>query len=602
MEDAAQGLAGFLTRRPLPEAPGASYVRRPVAVRGRGDLAALLRASPGRALFRPEGVLTQRVTMPTGEPWSPDPEADLLLLGDSFSNVYSQADLGWGDAAGFAEQLSYFLGRPVDKLAVNAGGPSAVRERLAARLAAGDDRLAGKRLVVYQFAARELAAGEWRFVDLGRTSTRPRRPEDPLPARGFAVWESNRGGDWRIWTRRLEGSPARALTPDEPGLQHCCPHISPGGSHLVYLSRRISADEYPPDQSTGELRLLRLDGGGQRVLVPDARTYGAGNRAAIWRNDRELIYVGADGRTFLVDVTEGRSRALTVERRGRLAWLLDPTLRHAVNGSPTFSSYDAARREVVEGPRHPGCEPYFSHDGRFGYWVTRGGGPVPRLDLRTGAIGALLGSADRRIPGAQRYVYFPMVSRDGRMLAFGASAGDHDHSRSNYDVFAAPLDPASLELAGRPARLTAHPASDRYPDLHVEALDLARWQREAPPVPEGPAAPSPPPAQPLDVRAVLRACSRPYSLREISPYRAALMVCEWEPGEVLAGAVTGTRLRVAHWSVRDGNPLPIASALPGMAARLRLEPLIGALQMEGYPISDTLPPAPEVPLHYAPEL
>jgi hypothetical protein len=39
-----------------------------------------------------------------------------------------------------------------------------------------------------------------------------------------------------------------------------------------------------------------------------------------------------------------------------------------------------------------------------------------------------------------------------------------------------------------------------------------------------------------------------------------------------------------------------------MAARLRLEPLIGALQMEGYPISDTLPPAPEVPLHYAPEL
>ena len=31
---------------------------------------------------------------------------------------------------------------------------------------------------------------------------------------GFLVWESNRTGPWRIWTRRLDGSGLRQLTPD----------------------------------------------------------------------------------------------------------------------------------------------------------------------------------------------------------------------------------------------------------------------------------------------------------------------------------------------------------------------------------------------------
>jgi len=31
----------------------------------------------------------------------------------------------------------------------------------------GDDRLVGKRVVIYEFAARELAFGDWRLIDLG---------------------------------------------------------------------------------------------------------------------------------------------------------------------------------------------------------------------------------------------------------------------------------------------------------------------------------------------------------------------------------------------------------------------------------------------------
>ena len=120
----------------------------------------LLRLPKGSEIFEREVAVTRPVVSSEGEPWSPDPKADVLLLGDSYSNVFSQAELRWGEGAGFAEQLSYFLRRPVDKLAVNAGGPSAARERLAALSAAGQDRLQEKRLVIYQFAARELAGGE----------------------------------------------------------------------------------------------------------------------------------------------------------------------------------------------------------------------------------------------------------------------------------------------------------------------------------------------------------------------------------------------------------------------------------------------------------
>jgi alginate O-acetyltransferase complex protein AlgJ len=606
MESAAEGLAEFLARHvALPERTPLTYTRQAAWVTGRGDLAALLRLPSRARLYPPESVPTRQVLGPAGAPWSPDPEADVLVLGDSFSNVYSQPELGWGHAAGFAEQLSYFLGRPVDKIAVNAGGPAAARERLAVTLAAGEDRLAGKRLVVHQFAARELASGDWRLVELGPggTSEATQWPGKAMPATGFVAWESNRSGDWRIWTRRLEGSPPRRLSPDEPQRQHCCPHISPDGSQLVYLSRDVPKDEYPDLEAAGELKLLRIDGTAQRTLAVDARPYGWGNRAAVWRGDRELIYVAGDGRTLLMDLVTGRSAPLTTERRTKLAWLLDPTLRHAVDGSPTFSTYDAAAKRVLEGRRRQGCEPYFSHDGRYGYWVEGAGGPVRWIELAGGRGGTLLDPDDARLATAQRYVYFPMLSRDGRMLTFGASPGDHDHFKSNYDVFVAPVRAETPALAGRPWRVTWHPASDRYPDVHVERVDMDRWTEQAPPEPVALVAKATPPpaARALDASAVLLACSRVPSLREISPYRSALIVCEWEVDQASDGTPRGTRVRAAHWALRDGERQRIASAQPGAGARVSLEPLRGTAQVEAYPIFNTLRSAPELPVHYARE-
>jgi len=114
----------------------------------------------GASLFPTETVWVRRVLSPDGTPWRSAREADVLLLGDSFTNIYSLESMGWGPSAGLAEQVSYVLGRPVDRLVQNDAGAFATR----AMLQREPDRLTGKRVVIYQFAARELSFGDWRII------------------------------------------------------------------------------------------------------------------------------------------------------------------------------------------------------------------------------------------------------------------------------------------------------------------------------------------------------------------------------------------------------------------------------------------------------
>lgn len=146
--------------------PPQAWTRRSHAHQAQGDLATLLRLPPEQERYPPETVSLLPVTDEAGTPWAPDPAAAVLLLGDSFTNVFSQDDLGWGTGAGLAEQLSYHLGRGVDRIALNDGGATGSRRALARQLAGGEDRLAGKRVVVYQLAVRELAGGDWQLVPL----------------------------------------------------------------------------------------------------------------------------------------------------------------------------------------------------------------------------------------------------------------------------------------------------------------------------------------------------------------------------------------------------------------------------------------------------
>ena len=170
MEAAAVELAAAVEEtNGLSPPSGRRLLRRPATLEGIGDIAAMLRLPAGTAGRRgvgPETATVHRVLTASGSPWRSDPRAEVLLLGDSFTNVYSDPELGWGAGAGLAEQLSFALGRGVDRIALNAGGAFAAREALARALRTSVDRLDGKRIVIYQFACRELAFGDWRPVPL----------------------------------------------------------------------------------------------------------------------------------------------------------------------------------------------------------------------------------------------------------------------------------------------------------------------------------------------------------------------------------------------------------------------------------------------------
>jgi hypothetical protein len=298
---------------------------------------------------------------------------------------------------------------------------------------------------------------------------------------GALVWESDRSGDWRIWSRNLDGSGLRQLTADEPGRSHFCPHISPDGRSVAYLSVAKGGASYEPEGVEGTLRLIALDGGEDRVLVESARSYFE-HRAVVWRDPRTLIFISGETTTMELDIETGERKILIATPPKKGGWLLDSTLTHATSGVPTFSVYDPARQKVALRSELGGCEPYFSHDGRWGYWMAGAGGPINRIDLASRTVSTILDKNDSRMEKGWGYAYFPMTSADGRLFAYAASTGrqQHDHHKSDYEIFVAESDPRTLEVLGRAVRFTRHPATDRYPDIFLAPLPLGRLRGEAP--------------------------------------------------------------------------------------------------------------------------
>lgn len=165
MERVARALTDRIAREvELSPAATPPMVRRTVNLAATGDLRARLRLPPGCGGDPLEDVRIHPVAGADGAAWRPDRAAEVLLLGDSFSNIYSLPSLGWGAGAGLAEQLSFFLQRPLDRLAQNDQGAAATREMFWDEEAAAPGRWSRTRVVVWQFAARELALGDWRAL------------------------------------------------------------------------------------------------------------------------------------------------------------------------------------------------------------------------------------------------------------------------------------------------------------------------------------------------------------------------------------------------------------------------------------------------------
>jgi hypothetical protein len=179
MEWVARRLALYLgTPSPL-QGTGLRLVEKEISAYG--DILMMLKLPAGDKFYHPQRVAIQQVLVGNAL-WRSNPEARVLLLGDSFCNVFSLEPMGWGESAGFAEHLSQALGgQPLDCILRNSDGSFATREILSHELARGRDRLRGKKVVVWEFADRELSFGNWKLLDMNTGQAQPTHFFSPRP-------------------------------------------------------------------------------------------------------------------------------------------------------------------------------------------------------------------------------------------------------------------------------------------------------------------------------------------------------------------------------------------------------------------------------------
>ena len=215
--------------------PSIEWERTLQPVEGRGDLTLMLHWPEDHAAFPLESVVVNPVRdLNSGDLFEPNRKGEVLLLGDSFTRIYSDPELQFGAHAGFDAQLSAALGTAVDVIALSGGGARGVREALARR----GDALAGKRVVVWQFSLRDLVGDPtlWDPIDVvKRSETAPAR-EVPfsIDAELIEITRAPEGFDYRS----LFTTHAWRTLADSPG--------RPSGSLVHVLHQVIDAFEPTP--------------------------------------------------------------------------------------------------------------------------------------------------------------------------------------------------------------------------------------------------------------------------------------------------------------------------------------------------------------------
>jgi hypothetical protein len=129
-----------------------AYLRREVIVERRGDIPRMTQMPFQEALFETESVPVWRVSDEGGEPYADDPQAAILVLGDSFSGVFQNNEPG---AAGWTANLAFELQQPLASIINDGGASTLVRQQLARRI----ELLQKKKLVIWAFVERDIRFG-----------------------------------------------------------------------------------------------------------------------------------------------------------------------------------------------------------------------------------------------------------------------------------------------------------------------------------------------------------------------------------------------------------------------------------------------------------
>lgn len=198
----AEEARGLVWRDPEP-----LYKRRRETVRSPGDLVALLQLPKDQRLYGEESAAVE-VVETVGKPGP----AEVMLLGDSFSLIYSGPPLTWGRGAGLGEHLAYHLNAPVDVIAMNGAGAT-VRQELVRAGRTG--RLAATRVLVYEFAVRDLYLNDWPVVELGQVER-------------------------KLISREAVGAPVAAVAPAESATPAAAVAAAPAAAAVPADSERLT--------------------------------------------------------------------------------------------------------------------------------------------------------------------------------------------------------------------------------------------------------------------------------------------------------------------------------------------------------------------------
>jgi hypothetical protein len=135
-----------------PLEPRRNYRGELVSVARRPDIPRMSKLPGEASAFPPENTAVYRVLDEKGEPYADDDDAQILVLGDSFSRIYQTDE---PTAAGWIANLAYELGTPLTTIVNDGGASTLVRQELART----PELLEHKRLVIWTFVERDLRFG-----------------------------------------------------------------------------------------------------------------------------------------------------------------------------------------------------------------------------------------------------------------------------------------------------------------------------------------------------------------------------------------------------------------------------------------------------------
>jgi hypothetical protein len=500
--------------------------------------------------------------------------------------------MGWGASAGLAEHLALALNQTVDALRRNDAGAHATREMLALELKRGCNRLAGKKVVVWEFAARELAQGDWKLLDL-RPDTAP-----GAPLCGAAGLRALAGTHARmVWMQAVDpastdvfgsGKGFRLMgidTDDGRGVREILPGplsyrkplLTPDGQRVVFTDfprRRVVVVDW-----NGTNRRYVTDG-----FATDVRTDPETRRTWVYAITGPLTGTNFSGKPLIrfdLDHPEVRETVWEQTEVSLDNFQISDDGRHAAGLFPWPRVGLADLRTGTWAEVGEGCWTSLAPDKSGVAWFFDGS--HRNLIFQDPAARATWQVPIHLAPGVGGFeVYHPRWSNHRQFFSMsGPYKGGEDEVRifkagREIEIYVGRFS-ADLQRVERWVKVTTDEQPDFFPDLWIDPAHPPAFNPDDVEAPHAPAAVA---AGPIVVDARLTAVTHTPTLAAIAPYRKALVVYAYEIVKVHQGTDPGPRILVHHWALRNDHIVAPRTRV-GDTVRLAVEPFDAHSELQG---------------------